>query len=56
MRRCLDEAWSELSSKQVFHIFDEPCHGRQYHDYNEDDYPLGCPEGLILEDLINEFK
>ena len=55
MRKCLDENWSELSSKQVFHIFDAPCHGKQYHN-EADDYPKGCPEGLILEDLIKEFK
>lgn len=39
MRRCLDEAWSEVSTKQVFHIFDAPCHGKQYHNSQSDDYP-----------------
>lgn len=56
MRKCLDEAWSEVSSKQVFLICDAPCHGKKYHNSTDDDYPEGCPEGLILEDLMKEFK
>lgn len=32
LRKCLDQAWSATSKKQVFHIFDAPCHGKQYHD------------------------
>ena len=58
MRKVLDQSWSTVSVKQVFHIFDAPCHGSQYHDFGNfgDNHPKGCPEGLILEDLLKEFK
>jgi hypothetical protein len=39
------------------HIFDAPCHGKKYNNRSwQDNYPNGCPEGFILEDLIKEFK
>jgi hypothetical protein len=41
-RKCLDLKWSKESSKQVFHIFDAPCHGKKYCD-GWDSYPNGCP-------------
>ena len=37
-------------------VCDAPAHGRQYHDDIADDYPEGSPDGLILEDLMQEFK
>ena len=56
LRKCLDQNWSANSSKQVFHIFDAPCHGKEYHDGGWDSYPNGCPNGLQLEPLMREFK
>ena len=56
LRKCLDQHWSANSSKQVFHIFDAPCHGKKYHDGGWDSYPDGCPKGLQLEPLMREFK
>lgn len=55
LRKCLDLKWSDNSSKQVFHIFDAPCHGRKYCS-SGDDYPNGSPEGLELEPLMKEFQ
>lgn len=55
LRACLDQDWSLVSKKQVFHIFDAPCHGNKYHSIGRDCYPDGCPKGLILEDLMKEF-
>ena len=55
MRKCLDQAWNSASKKQVFHIADAPCHGKKYHKDEWDSYPAGCPEGLVLEDLMGEF-
>jgi len=55
LRKCLDQQWSSDSSKQVFHIFDAPCHGKKYCD-GGDDYPDGSPEGLKLEPLMKEFE
>ena len=55
LRACLDQDWSIVSKKQVFHIFDAPCHGKKYHGGGGDDYPDGCPKGLVLEDLMKEF-
>jgi hypothetical protein len=39
----------------VFHIFDAPCHGREYYT-GSDNYPDGSPEGLKLEPLMREFS
>ena len=55
LRTCLDQEWSVASKKQVFHIFDAPCHGNKYHSGHGDSYPKGCPKGLVLEDLMKEF-
>ena len=56
MRKCLDLSWSPDSKRQVFHLFDAPCHGRKYHNETCDSYPDVSPEGLVLEDLVSEFK
>jgi hypothetical protein len=56
MRKLLDQSWTNGSSKQVFHIFDAPCHGKKYNNRTwHDFYPNGCPDGLVLEDLVKEF-
>ena len=55
MRKCLDQDWLLDSKKQVFHIFDAPCHGNKYHSGFGDSYPKGSPEGLELEPLMREF-
>ena len=46
-------SWSAKAKFTIF-IADAPCHGKKYHD-EADDYPKGCPNGLILEDLIKEY-
>ena len=55
LKRCLDLDWSKKSTKLVFLILDAPCHGKKYHNLS-DEYPKGCPEGLKLEDLMQEFR
>ena len=55
LRKCLDQKWRPGSSKQVFHIFDAPCHGKKYCEWR-DDYPNGDPDGLELEPLMREFR
>ena len=55
-RKCLDQQWTANSTKQVFHIFDAPCHGREYYSGWGDNYPDGSPEGYKLEPLMKEFK
>lgn len=55
LRKCLDQNWTPGSSKQVFHIFDAPCHGKKYCD-GWDNYPNGCPNGLDIEALMREFR
>lgn len=42
------------ATKRVVIITDAPPHGSQYHD-ECDHYPNGSPEGLKLEDLMQEF-
>ena len=55
LRKCLDQAWTPGSTRQVFLICDAPCHGRKYND-GGDSYPDGSPEGLQLEPLMREFR
>lgn len=52
---CLKLSWAANSTKQVFHIFDAPCHGKEYHSMH-DNYPGGCPKGLKIENLIKQFE
>ena len=54
-RKCLDQDWTPGSTKQVFHIFDAPCHGKEY-STGWDSYPEGSPEGYKLEPLMREFR
>jgi hypothetical protein len=37
-------------------VCDAPCHGNQYHKITYDKYKDGDPKGLILENLIMDFK
>ena len=38
------------------HIADAPCHGRQYHDGVNDDYPSGDPDGLRIKPQLDALK
>lgn len=43
-------------AKYAILISDAPCHGAKYHNTKvHDNYPNGCPEGLVIEDLITEY-
>ena len=55
LRKCLDQNWTPGSKRQVFHIFDAPCHGTKYHDCSWDNHKNGDPTGLVMEDLMAEF-
>jgi len=55
LHQALNLSWIENSIKLCFFVADAPCHGRQYHNCN-DDYPSGNPNGLVLEDLVKEFS
>lgn len=46
--------WREKSAKYAILIADAPCHGKKYHNY-DDDYPEGDPNGLIPEHLMSDF-
>ena len=37
-------------------VCDAPCHGKKYHNITYDKFINGDPKGLILEDLIKDFK
>ena len=52
----LMQDWTEEATKRVFLIGDAPGHGRKYHDGIKDDYAGGSPDGLIIEDMMKEFK
>ena len=44
------------NAKYVVLVCDAPCHGRKYHDINLDNFEDGDPSGLVIEDLMSNFK
>lgn len=54
LKKGLEQTWRETSAKYCILICDAPCHGEKYHNF-DDAYPKGCPNGLIPEDLIQEY-
>eukprot|EP01038_Epipyxis_sp_PR26KG_P004837 gene4837-6780_t len=44
------------STRILYHIGDAPCHGNDYHDEQHDDYPLGDPNGLQADDILQRLK
>jgi len=55
LRKCLDQAWTPGSKRQVFLICDAPEHGTEYYT-GWDHHPNGSPEGLKLPELMREFN
>ncbi|KAI1695514.1 alpha-kinase family domain-containing protein [Ditylenchus destructor] len=59
-----DLNWSDISmcTKIIFHIADDPCHGKKYHssDYPRSRYsniyPNGDPNGRTAESLFNALR
>ena len=51
----LMQDWTEEAAKQVFLICDAPAHGKDCYD-GHDDFPEGSPDGLRMEELMQEFK
>jgi hypothetical protein len=45
------------STKLIFHVGDDPCHGIKYHNYEKkgDNFPDGDPNGLHPEDFLHHF-
>jgi hypothetical protein len=54
LKKGLEQNWQENSAKYCILVCDAPCHGAKYHSQS-DDYPNGCPNGLIPEDLVAEY-
>lgn len=57
MNKVTELEWSEASNsvKYVFHLFDAPPHGREYHD-GGDFFPDGCPCGLRADIVISRLN
>ena len=57
LKLCLQQDWTVDGNKKVFLIGDAPCHGTQYHELGTggDEFSDGCPNGLVLEELMKEF-
>ena len=55
---CLKQSW-KANTKIAFLITDSPCHGREYHELdeeqNEDKYLDEKPNGKKMGDIISEF-
>jgi hypothetical protein len=39
-------------TRVLFHICDAPCHGRDFHNGSNDQYPDGDPRGLKIDKLL----
>ena len=44
------------NAKYVVLVCDAPCHGKKYHDIDNDTFSNGDPDGLVIEDLMLKFK
>lgn len=55
----LNAAVSELdwnsTTRILYHIGDEPCHGSSFHDYRAEEYPNGDPTGLNMADILRSM-
>jgi hypothetical protein len=45
----------QSSTRILYHVADAPCHGREFHDM-DDNYPHGDPHGLKAVDLLTSLK
>ncbi|KAI6204775.1 hypothetical protein M3Y94_00715800 [Aphelenchoides besseyi] len=59
LNKALSLDWSETdNTKVIFHICDQPPHGRQFHNDNyklKDNYPDGDPSGLTAEGIFKQM-
>ena len=46
--------WVNMS-RVLFHVADAPCHGRRFHNYVEDYYPNGDPQGRSIKKLLGDL-
>uniref|UniRef100_A0AC35FT87 Alpha-type protein kinase domain-containing protein n=1 Tax=Panagrolaimus sp. PS1159 TaxID=55785 RepID=A0AC35FT87_9BILA len=55
IQEALNLKWQEeFGTKVIFHIADAPCHGRQYHNL-DDEFPKGDPNGNNEVDLFKHI-
>ncbi|KAL4439708.1 hypothetical protein ABPG75_002709 [Micractinium tetrahymenae] len=58
LKKVLQLNWRS-STRLVIHFGDAPCHGDEYHDGHPvngpDAYPDGNPDGLVPEELLQDF-
>ena len=50
-----DISWREKSTKFLVHILDAPCHGKQYHNL-ENDKIENCPKNLNIEEIFDNMR
>ena len=50
----LKQDWKSKARYAIL-VADAPTHGKKYHDTFGDSYPNGCPKGLILEKISEEY-
>ncbi|EFA75037.1 protein serine/threonine kinase [Heterostelium album PN500] len=49
-----ENTWRKQSIKVLIHICDAPCHGNQYHRF-QDNYPNGDPFGITHEQVVDNI-
>ena len=50
-----DISWREKSTKFLVHILDAPCHGKKYHNL-ENDKIENCPKNLNTEEILDNLR
>ena len=55
LNKALKMDWKS-KAKYVVLVCDAPCHGSKYHDIYLDNFGDGDPNGLVIEDLMQNFK
>lgn len=43
------------TTRILYHIGDEPCHGKKFHKYTSEEYPNGDPTGLDMADILRKM-
>ncbi|MFS8160430.1 MAG: hypothetical protein ACMG6E_09545 [Candidatus Roizmanbacteria bacterium] len=54
MNKGLQQNWIS-KNKYAILLADCPTHGRKFYSGRDDRYPEGCPNGLVIEDIIKRY-
>jgi hypothetical protein len=54
MNKGLQQNWTSKTRYAIL-LADYPTHGKKFYSGSDDRYPKGCPNGLVIEDIIKKY-